>query len=225
DATNDNTGVEPRIVSVAGAVGVGTQSGSIAGAGMVGVNIIKSSTDAYLANSLVLEAANNPGVASLDVDSLDNSYIIAIGGGVGAAIGYNELGSNTSAYLDRTTVGINGAVSVTAHETATIAGADVGVGVTTGSGGLAGAGSVSVNKITNTIDAHIANGSIVNTGSGGSGTGTAADGSLDVSIAGGGGGARPGAGGGAAGGGKPLPNTPPAPLHRAPAFPPGAPAL
>src|SRR5208282_3085316 len=127
-------------------------------------------------------------------EATDSSGIIAIGGalggrgdvGLGAAIGYNVIAATTSAYIDSSTIDVNGTVTVTATDTAVIGSATIGVGVTTGSGGLAGAGSVSINEITDTTDAHISN--TLNTSSsvtsGGSTTVTATDHSTIGSVAG-----------------------------------------
>ena len=92
-------------------------------------------------------------------------------------------------------------MTVTATDTAVIGSGTLGVGVTTGDGGLAGAGSVSINEITDTTDAYISN-TLQSTGSsvtaGGTVTVTATDSSTIGSVAGGVAGASEGAAVGAA---------------------------
>ncbi len=179
-ASNANAGGLPRIVAITGAVGVavGTPK-SIGGAGMISVNIIKDETEAYLLDSSVTNVAAPAGVtasgpSSLVVHANDTSEIVSVGGavgvgqkaGVGAAFGYNQIDATIQASLDGTSVtgkpggtGI-GSVTVQAESHQTIGGAVVGVGVSTG-GGWAAGGSVSVNLITDTVDAHIGSGSSV----------------------------------------------------------------
>ena len=108
--------------------------------------------------------------------------------GLGAAVGYNQIATTTTAYLQRTNVAVGGAVNVSAQSQATVVGATLGVGVATGGVGLAGAGSATVNQITDTIDAHISGGSDVRA-AGPIGL-SATDGSSIIGIAGGVAGAR-----------------------------------
>ena len=188
-ATDANAAAEPRIASITGALGIGTQQSSNAAAGMVGVNIIKAETDAYIFNSLV---TTEVGPTALNVAAYDDSWIIAVGGavgvaqkvGIGAGIGYNEIGANTRAYLDKDYVSVTGAVNVHAEDKAIITSATIGVGVSTGQGGLAGAGSISINQIDNVVDAHVNDQTAVNSTQGAVAV-TAADNSLIVSVAGG----------------------------------------
>ncbi len=188
EATADNPSSEPRIVSIAGSTGVSAGAGSSGGAGMVAVNIIKGSTEAYVRGSTITETSDS-GIASLKIHARDDSRIHAIGGavgvgatGFGAAIGYNEINSNTRAYLNDTDVTLGDSVTVTADSVSEIASAVVGVAVGTGTG-IAGAGSVGVNQITNTIEAYIAGGSSVTAG--GAVTVQATDRSQIVSVTGG----------------------------------------
>ena len=178
DALSANPGDIPRIVAITGAVGVALASPkSLGGAGMISVNVIDDQTEAYLLNSSVTDVAAPSGVtatvpANLVVDADDTSEIVSIGGavgvgqgGVGAGFGYNQIDATIQASLDGTSVtnaggtGI-GTVSVNAESHQTIGGAVVGVGVSTGPGwGVAG--SISVNLITDSVDAHIATNSNV----------------------------------------------------------------
>ncbi len=191
-ATDANPSDQPRIVAIAGSLGVNTQATGAAGAGMVAVNFIADETDAYVTGSTIQPAAGGTtGNSNLAVTSFDNSWIISIGGavtvsqktGIGAGIGYNQIDANTHAYINSSTVAVNGTVTVTATDNAEIAGGTVGVGVSAGSGGIAGAGSASVNEITDTTDAHIASNSDVTAG--GAVSVSASDTSMIVSVAGG----------------------------------------
>ncbi|MGA2700304.1 MAG: hypothetical protein ABSH35_04325 [Isosphaeraceae bacterium] len=207
-ATDAGPTIQPQIIAITGAGGVGAGDDSIGGGGMIAVNDIQDETNAYVEGSTITQPSGASALANLDVEATDSSGIIAIGGalgvggeaGLGAAIGFNVIAATTSAYLDSSTIDVNGTVTVTATDTALIGSATIGVGVTTGSGGLAGAGSVSINEITDTTDAHISN--MLNTSSsvtsGGSTTVKATDHSTIGSVAGGVAGASEGAAIGAA---------------------------
>ena len=190
-ATDANATPLPRIVSIAGALGVGTQAESNAVAAMVAVNIIKDETEAYVEDSTITKPASPTGTTNLDVASSDDSWIISIGGavgasdnvGVGAGISYNQIAAQTESYIDDTTVTVGGTVNVQATDSAEIAGGTLGVGVSTGSGGIAGAGSASVNEINDTTKAYIDGGSTVTAG--GAVSVVVTDSSLIVSVAGG----------------------------------------
>ncbi len=140
-ATDANSTPLPRIVSVAGALGVGGQPDSGAGAGMVAVNIITDETEAYVEGSTINPPASPQGTTNLDVASDDGSSIIAIGGavgaasktGVGAAVSYNQIAAQTRSYVDDSTVNVSGTVTLQATDTAVIGGLTLGVGVSTGS--------------------------------------------------------------------------------------------
>src|SRR5262249_18700083 len=134
-ATNANAAVEPRIVAITGAVGAAAQTDSNAGAGMVSVNVIKDETDAYIIGSTNVQPVVGAGPANLVVQGEDDSWIISVGGAVGissknavgAAIGYNEIGANTRAYIDSSSVGtptapLQGFVTVQAIDKAQITG-------------------------------------------------------------------------------------------------------
>ena len=163
-AIDTNSGSDPRIVAATASTGAGS-SDSIAGiAGMVAVNEIIGTTSAYLDDSTVRQGTGSSSAAGVAVTASNNSYIVSVGGavgvagvaGVGAAVGYNQIATTTTAYLDETDVTVGGAVADSAQSDATIVGATLGVAVSTKSGGGAGAGSATVNQITDTIDAHIA---------------------------------------------------------------------
>ncbi len=190
-ATSANAGGQPSIIAIVGALGAGTQADSTGVAGMLSVNIIKDETEAYINGSSVTEGSGaSPPPLNVVVDAYDDAEIVALGGavgfgqknGVGAAIGYNEIQSTILADLDGSTLNVGGSVTVTAQSNQTIGGVVLGVGATTGSG-TAATGSVGINIITNTIDAHISDGS--NVTSGGAVSLSATDQSLIIAIAGG----------------------------------------
>jgi hypothetical protein len=191
-ANNGDQGNGPLVVAVTGALGTAEGSTSTGAAGMVSVNLIRDDTEAYIdGGSRITEVtgATDPGPLSLNVNAIDSSGIVALGGAVGvgqtrsvgAALGYNQITSTIKADVENSTVTLTGSVSVTAGSKQTIGGVDVGVAAGTGKG-WAAAGSVLVNVISNTIDAHIANNS--NVSAGGDVLLRATDTSLIVAIAG-----------------------------------------
>jgi hypothetical protein len=184
-ASNTNTDPNtPRIIAIAGSGAISTQGVSVAG--MAAVTLITDTVSAYIKASTV----NNTAAGDVNVAALDKSWIISAGGaigvgnkaGVGFGLGYSQIDDTISAYLDGTTLNTLGGLSVTANSSPTIGAGAVGVGVETGQTGLAGAGSVSINQINDTISADISNQSKVTTA--GPIKVTATDNSLVVSIAG-----------------------------------------
>ncbi len=184
-----------RIVAITGSLGAGEKPNSTAAAGTLSVNLIRDDTEAYLsANSSVTEVAAGSGVAdpghlSLVVSASDTSGIVSLAGAVGigqksvgAALGYNQITSTIAADIEGSTVTLTGSVNVTAGSDQTIGGVVIGVAAGDGTG-WAAAGSVGVNIISNTIDAHIAQDSDVTAG--GPVALSATDQSLIVAIAGG----------------------------------------
>ena len=132
---------------------------------MLSVNITVNTTEAYVKSSVVTEKAGTVGVLSTTVKATDNSGIIAVAGAVavstsnaiGAAIGYNEIDNDVLAYLDDVSLTTDGSLTLEATSNGEIGGVAVGVAVAIGSDGkLAGAGSILINKITNTIEAYVA---------------------------------------------------------------------
>ena len=156
---------QPRIIAITGSGGVSTSEDSNSGAGMLALNDIQDENLAYVQSSSITQPVDEPNAADLDVEATDSSGIISVGGalavggqaGIGAALGLNFIAATTSAYLANSTIDLLGTVTVTATDTAFIFGGTLGVGVTTGSGGLAGAGSVSVNQIEDVTSAYISN--------------------------------------------------------------------
>jgi hypothetical protein len=164
-ATDAGPTIQPQIIAITGAGGVGVGDDSIGGDGMIAVNDIQDETDAYVQDSSITQPSESSALGNLDVEATDSSGIIAIGGalgvggeaGLGAAISFNVIAATTSAYIDSSTIDVNGTVTVRATDTTLIGSATVGIGATTGAGGLAGAASISINEITDTTDAHISN--------------------------------------------------------------------
>ena len=192
-AKSANAPNQPSIIAIVGALGAGTQANSTGVGGMISVNIIKDETEAYIGNSTVTVPSGQSSSApalNVNVNAHDESEIVALGGavgfgqknGVGAAIGYNEIQSTITAYLDDATLNVTRSLTVTAQSNQTIGGVVLGVGVSAGNG-LGADGSVLINIITNTVDAHISDGS--NVTAGGPIALSATDQSLIVAIAGG----------------------------------------
>ena len=182
-AFNENPTMDPRIIAITGSVGIGRGSESFAGAGTISVNIISNDTEAYVKSSTIKEPENDPGTLNTLVKARDNSGIVAISGAVGAsqkasigaAVGYNEIDNDVNAYLDSVMLTTNGTLTIEALSESVIGATTVGVAAAAGSGKFAGAGSVSVNMMKNTIEAAIENSSTVTTPGVGSVTLTATD--------------------------------------------------
>jgi len=163
-ATNENPGTEQRIIAITASVGIGKGPSSVAGAGTLAVNIITNDTLAYVTNSTILETPDNPGVLNTRVAAKDTSGIVAISGAVGiskqgsigVAISYNEIDNDVLAYFDYVNLTQSGFLTLDAQSKAIIGGVTVGVAGAT-SGTFAGAGSITINAITNNTDAHLAN--------------------------------------------------------------------
>ena len=176
-ASNVDPLSDSRIIAITGALGASKGATSTGAAGMLSVNLIRNDTEAYIGDgSSITEVAagqgvTDPGILNLQVHADDESGIVAIGGAVGigqtksigAALGYNQITSTIKATIDSTTVDLTGGVDVAAGSVQSIGGIVVGVAAGTGKG-WAIAGSVLVNVISNTIDAHIANSSVIDAG-------------------------------------------------------------
>ncbi|MEO8272583.1 MAG: hypothetical protein ABI620_00785, partial [Chloroflexota bacterium] len=161
-ATSGDEAGAPRIIAITGAGAGSSGAGGIAVAGMVALNLLVLETEA-LVNSTIIEQSGSAAV-ELGVAAHDKSGIVSIGGsvafakegtGVGAAIAYNEITATVRAAVEGGRLDIGGPIDIDANTGSLIAGVAVGVGVSTGSSGLAGAGSIAVNAIVKTVDAHI----------------------------------------------------------------------
>ena len=165
DSSNQNSNTTvPRIIALTASVGISSDQKGFSGAGMVSVNVLDTEAQSYLEATTIHEPANDTQPLSVEVQSTDTSGITAVGGavavskgsGFGAAIGYNEIDSQTRAYIDGGSLNILGGLSVTATSSATNAGVAIG-GAFSGGDGTVVAGSGSANVIKNTVDAHVAN--------------------------------------------------------------------
>jgi hypothetical protein len=145
-------------------VGVGTGDSSWALAGSAATNVIVLGIDAHIANGSIIRTDG-----AIDVRASDDSEIVSVGGaaavslsgsrGVGAAIGYNRVSNAIAAFIDDSTVSsAAGRISVVASSTPLLVGiAAAGAGGAGGKDGksLSGAGTIVINSIANTVDAHI----------------------------------------------------------------------
>src|SRR5262249_9760350 len=165
------------LIAITGALATAKGNTGADAAGMLSVNLIRTDTEAYIdANSSITEVAagsgvTDPGKLSLKVHADHDSRIVALGGAVGigkarsigAALGFNQVTSTIKADVEDSTVSLTGTVDVTAGSEQSIGGVDVGVAAGTGKG-WAAAGTVLINVISNTIDAHISDASNVSAG-------------------------------------------------------------
>jgi hypothetical protein len=142
-------------VVIGAAVTTGTGSGLNA-AGSVGVNIITSTIWAYIAGD---SQVTSGGAVSLSAG--DQSLIVAIAGGVavslggnagGASIGYNRISNAITAYIAGSTVHSAAGVSLSATSSPLL----VAVSAEGAGSGKksAGVGTLTVNSVSNTVDAH-----------------------------------------------------------------------
>jgi hypothetical protein len=153
-------------VSLAAGLAAASGSKSYAVGGSVGVNVITCDTTTALRN--ITGTGHTVDVkGAVTLNALDDTNIIAIGGsagfggkaGVGVAIGFSYVKntvSSTISNLDDFTH--TGALNVLANSDALIIAVTGSVGVATGSGGsggYAGAGTVSINIVNNTTEAKI----------------------------------------------------------------------
>ncbi len=153
-ATNDKT---LRSVSVAAA---GAQT---AVAFTISINVILGDTTASIDDSTI------DGPASAEVRATDDSNLQALGGslaiglggnGFGGALGYNQVSTETKAWIaDSTVTGVTGTVDVKAQSTETDSILDgkilsLSVGAA-GSASAAAGGGLSINVVTSTVEATI----------------------------------------------------------------------
>ncbi len=146
-------------------VGGGGSSGGWAIAGSLGINIITDGIDAHISNSPNVQAGGAVSVTSSD-QSLNVGVVGALAvslskGGIGASISYNRISNGLAAYIDASTVtSQNSTVTVSATSTPVLVAVGAAGG---GSGGnsVGGAGTLTINSIANTVDAHVTGGSVV----------------------------------------------------------------
>ena len=147
------------------ALGVAGGSGSFALGGSVIVNTIGNTIDSHVKGSTVVASA------AVTAYALDRSEIDAGSGGiavgakasVGASFATNNISNTVTAYAQASTITATaGAVDIKADSNARFIAVSLGGGVTGGNFALGG--SVSLNSITNTTDAHISAASVVTSG-------------------------------------------------------------
>ncbi|MFO0880817.1 MAG: hypothetical protein U0840_26095, partial [Gemmataceae bacterium] len=189
---DSNTDSDVRIVALTGTVGAGSNGSG--GAGMVSVNVIDDTTEAYLRDTTYTCTSAEALTQGMLVKATDSSWIVTLGfavgvsasgNGVGAALSVNVIDNDTRAYLENSAVNYPGDVSILAVNSATIGAATVGVAGS--SGGNSVAGSFSTNVVTNTTEAYISStgGTRKTVTAGGDIELKATDSSLIVGIAGG----------------------------------------
>ncbi len=178
-------------------VGVGTGSSKLAAAGSATVNQITNTIEARISDRVTADDAIDGSTirtgGDLVVSARDHSQIISIMGGasvaakgvaVGAAVGYGLIENQVIASIEDATVdavGTGSSIEVSAESSATLVSVALGVGA--GAGNFSLGGSVAVNSIANTVDAHIANSPHIAAGDDVSVTATASD--TLISVAGG----------------------------------------
>ncbi|HEV8062517.1 MAG TPA: hypothetical protein VGP68_21740, partial [Gemmataceae bacterium] len=172
------------VLTIAGSfAGSGGEGGGVAfaGAGAGSGNTIHDSVEALISGASNVQTTGG----AVTLSAMDNSTIIADGGGVslagafgqgggaavtvGAAVAINTIGNTITAAIEDSTVNSFAGVSVTASSDASILAVSVGVAgaLAGGEGGgiaLAGAGSGSGNTINNVIEASIKGASQVTSG-------------------------------------------------------------
>ena len=178
--------IDALAVGIAGAAGVGSgTSVAFSGAGAATANFITNSTTAELlrvttdVNGTVDVVAGDE--SKIRADAGAGSFAVAgggsggISGAVGAGVTRSEIGNTVRAIVDDSGLGtaIDPANAVTVEATSTsvidsiAATAVLAVGAGSGPGvGISLAGSVSLGKITNSVEALVRNSSVVYTGSG-----------------------------------------------------------
>ncbi len=151
------------------AAGVAVSSNSTAVAGSVALNNVSGNTAAFTEGATVNLPVAQVNGAPLRLQGNYATDITTVGGGfgggsdfgVGAAVATNTISDTAAAYIDKSTVQSPAGSEVSlaaANNPASILCITVGAGVGS-TGGLAG--SVSLNKVNNTTDAHISGGSQV----------------------------------------------------------------
>ncbi|MBW4598225.1 MAG: DUF4347 domain-containing protein [Calothrix sp. FI2-JRJ7] len=187
NATSDN---DIRSITASLGVSKSSTSGGIGAAGTFSWNSLSNSTTASIQNSTL------SGTGNITLTSEGKSDIFAISGGIGvsagggqgkgigAGIAVNLLRNKNNAYIDKSSIITNGALSLTANSTGSIVALTAGIAFSGSQGGLSFAGSVAVNNIANDVTAYISNSPLINT-QGGNVTLRATDDSVIQSVSGG----------------------------------------
>lgn len=138
----------------------------------IGVNLIHNTDTAEILNSTVT------GASSVALLAQDDSVLQAIGGalgvgmkkaGVGGALGWNSVTNTTTARIEDSTLceilGPISVIAISSEEDPLVDGKITSLAVgAAGSKDVAIGGALSINVIMNTVDAHISDSSITNTG-------------------------------------------------------------
>lgn len=149
-----------------------TQGGEgISGAGDIAVNVIELNLDAHVAKDSNLTVDGG-----MTVTALDDSYLVSVSGGlafasnatvgVGAAVSYNLITNTIQAYLDDSTVTVNGedengvSLAVSAVSSPMLITMAAGLD---GAGSVSIGGSIAINSVSNTVLAAIRAGSSATT--------------------------------------------------------------
>ena len=145
-----------QLVSVTAAGAGGTNS---SGAGAVNLNFVRMNVDAHITNNSNIQATGDVDVEATDTSKIGSgtgSIAISVGGGtaINASVGLNDIANSVKAYVQGSTVHSQGAVNVTATETAQDV--NIVIGGAGSGGGNAFGGSFAINFISNTVDAFIA---------------------------------------------------------------------
>ena len=191
-------------------VGVGVSTGGgWAAAGSVSVNLITDTVDAHIGSGSSVEASGD-----VMIESTDDSLIVAIAGAlafatdnpgpaVGASISYNRISNGLYAYIASSPVSTTGGVvNVSASSTPLLVAVGAAGAGSTGDS-VAGAGTLTINSVADTVEADItgstvtASGDVSDTsseaaseyvvalGAAGSGSGTAVGASIAYNFLGG----------------------------------------
>ncbi|MFM6155609.1 MAG: beta strand repeat-containing protein [Sphaerospermopsis kisseleviana] len=161
-ATANNVLVEANLTAEVNNITVGgAGAGTFALGGSVTVNNIDTQVLAYISNNSTIKTQQN-----ISISATNNATISSLAGqvsasgtaSVGAAVAVNNSSGNTKAYIsDSSVTSSAGQVKVSANDTSTIKSLSAGASV---SGQVALTGSVSVNNINNTTNAHVLNSTI-----------------------------------------------------------------
>ncbi|HUU83030.1 MAG TPA: hypothetical protein VM243_05950, partial [Phycisphaerae bacterium] len=147
------------------AAGIAASGGTLGGSGAVSLNFIDNTVEASISNTVNTGNPQDGGPVSLyaEDDSLIMSLAGAVGGaktvGFGGSLAYNKIDNTVEAYVHDSSLNSAGSLIVHAESSATIKTISAGGG---GAQTLALAGAVSLNKISNTIDARVSGASVIN---------------------------------------------------------------
>ena len=140
----------------------GAGGNTVAIGGAVSLNFVRPSVDAHISNNSIVTASNNISVTAHDASTA--SAVAGSGGGagqvaIGASVAVNDIRAKLKAFVDDAIVtSQNGAIEISADETAQAVNLAIGG---QGAGTVAIMGSIAVNIVKDTVDAHIGNNAVV----------------------------------------------------------------